>query len=362
MAQSGETLEIPELGFRVLLRRTAADTNGAELEIEVTGRPRGFINQEHVHVSQSEHHEVLSGAMKLVLAGQEHILQAGDAMEVPAGAPHRQLPEGSGEGHIRVIVRPAGHTQDFLERLATMSASGDFNRLGLPKLRPAAELIRDFGAEGHASKPPFEVQRILAGLVLKVASGEASVRRLVRSVRQPPAPYRFVDEWDVAASPESVFWALADARTYPEWWTPVYIDVQGEPPAVGVESRQHFKGRLPYHLHTCSRIVRLDPPHVVQAEVDGDLRGQGIWTLTSVGAGTHVRFDWQVHADRPLLRILTPVLRPLFRWNHNWAIARARVGLEPYARRGASGAAREADPPPAAGAHGSEAAIASGTE
>jgi hypothetical protein len=26
------------------------------------------------------------------------------------------------------------------------------------------------------------------------------------------------------------------------------------------------------------------------------------------------------------------VLRPIFRWNHNWAIARAKEGLEPYAR------------------------------
>jgi hypothetical protein len=26
------------------------------------------------------------------------------------------------------------------------------------------------------------------------------------------------------------------------------------------------------------------------------------------------------------------VLRPLFRWNHNWSIKRAIEGLEPYAR------------------------------
>ena len=37
-------------------------------------------------------------------------------------------------------------------------------------------------------------------------------------------------------------------------------------------------------------------------------------------------------ADKPLLRTLTPVLRPAFRWNHAWAIARAIEGLEPYAR------------------------------
>jgi hypothetical protein len=115
---------------------------------------------------------------------------------------------------------------------------------------------------------------------------------------------------------------------------PVYIDVDAEgPPALGKVSRQHFKGRLPYHLRTRSTIVRLEPPHVVAGEVEGDLRGYGEWTLTAAGGGTHVRFDWRVHADRRLLRILMPVLRPLLRRSHDWAIARARERLEPYARQ-----------------------------
>ena len=67
-------------------------------------------------------------------------------------------------------------------------------------------------------------------------------------------------------------------------------------------------------------------------DVTGDLRGRGVWTLRPLARGTHVRFDWHVYADRPLLRTLTPVLRPALRWNHAWAIARAREGLEPYAR------------------------------
>ena len=145
--------------------------------------------------------------------------------------------------------------------------------------------------------------------------------------------YLFVDEWDVDAPPEAVFEALADARTYPEWWRPVYLDVETDgPPELGRVARQHFKGRLPYHLRTTSRITRYDPPRVIGAEVHGDLRGRGLWTLTPGDGGTHVRFDWRVIADRPLLRVLTPLLRPLLRWNHAWAIARAREGLEPYAR------------------------------
>jgi uncharacterized protein YndB with AHSA1/START domain len=149
--------------------------------------------------------------------------------------------------------------------------------------------------------------------------------------------YVFIDEFDVDAPIEAVFDALADARTYPDWWKPVYLDVEADgPPAVGCVSHQHFKGRLPYTLRTRSKIVRLDRPHSFEIEVEGDLTGRGVWTLTPRDGRVHVRFDWIVFADRPLLRRLTPVLRPLFRWNHNWSIARAREGLGPYARRQAN--------------------------
>jgi uncharacterized protein YndB with AHSA1/START domain len=152
------------------------------------------------------------------------------------------------------------------------------------------------------------------------------------------AAYIFVDEWDVDAPIEAVFDALADARTYPDWWRPVYLEAEADgPPEVGRVSQQLFKGRLPYRLRTRSEIVALERPRRIEGKTEGDLSGLGIWTLTPRNGGTHVRFDWQVNADRPLLRYLTPVLRPLFRWNHNWAIARAMEGLEPYARRQAEG-------------------------
>jgi uncharacterized protein YndB with AHSA1/START domain/quercetin dioxygenase-like cupin family protein len=307
------TLDISALGLRVDVLHHDPEL----LEIVVVGRPKGFLTQAHVHTRQVERHEVLGGALRLVIEGTDHVLHEGDAMEVPAGASHRQVPAGDGEGRVRIEVRPAGTTLAFLERLAELSRDGEINRFGFPAPVAAARLITDFGEEGHASRPPIAVQRALAGGVL----------RLMR-------PYVFVDEWDVAAPPEAVFEALSDARTYPEWWTPVYIDVEADGPAeMGKESRQHFKGRLPYHVRTRSRIVELDPPRVIAADVDGDLRGHGRWTLTPTPKGTHVRFDWQVDADRRLLKALTPVLRPLLRWNHNWAIARAQEGLEPYAQR-----------------------------
>lgn len=55
-----------------------------------------------------------------------------------------------------------------------------------------------------------------------------------RARRGGSREYVFVDEWEVAAPREAVFDALADARTYPRWWRPVYIDVEADgEPALG---------------------------------------------------------------------------------------------------------------------------------
>ena len=271
------TLQMTRLGVVVEIRKTGEETDGELVEFDVIGRAQGFLTQAHVHTQQSEHHEVIEGSMRLVIDGREHVLQAGESMTVPAGAPHRQL--GDAPGRVRVQLRPAGDTEAFLRRLADM----DLNRFGWPKPVAAAELVRDFGHTGRAAQPSPRVQRALSKAILALTSRE----------------YLFVDEWDVAAPREAVFAAIADARSYPEWWKPVYLDADADgEPELGKESRQHFKGRLPYHLHRLRCAV--EPPHVV---VDGDLRGNGRWTLTDTPDGTHVRFDWRVHADRALLRV-----------------------------------------------------------
>jgi uncharacterized protein YndB with AHSA1/START domain len=220
-----------------------------------------------------------------------------------------------------VQLRPAGRTEEWLERIAAMDRDGQLLRGGWPRPVAGARLIRDFAGEAHAAGLPPRAQQAVARAVLRG-------RELFDN------EYVFADEWNVDAPVEAVFAALADSRTYPEWWTPVYLEAHADgPAAVGHTSTQRFKGRLPYRLETRTTTIRCEPPTVLEGDVKGDLRGRGVWTLTPLGDGTHVRFDWRVFADRPLLRILTPVMRPAFAWNHAWAIARARDGLEPYARR-----------------------------
>ena len=63
-----------------------------------------------------------------------------------------------------------------------------------------------------------------------------------RSTR-PANFYVFTDEWDVGAPLQSVYDCLADSRTYPQWWKPVYIKVEADgPPQVGRTSRHYLRG------------------------------------------------------------------------------------------------------------------------
>src|SRR4051794_27586979 len=213
-----DVLEMAPLGVTVEIRRSAADTEGEFVEFDVVGRACGFLAQPHIHTGQTESYEVIAGTMHLDVGRRRHVLRPGQTMSVPAGVAHAQRPGDAGSGRVRVQVRPAGSTESFLRRLADMCARGDVLRGGWPKPLAAAALIRDFGDDGHAARPSLRVQKKLAGLLLRAASRE----------------YLFVDEWDVAAPTDAVFAALADGRSYPEWWRPVYLEVEADgEPAVG---------------------------------------------------------------------------------------------------------------------------------
>ena len=118
-----DALDIPPLGMRIVFLKRAAETGGESLEYEVVGRPRGFPAQAHVHPLQSERHEVISGALTVKMNGRDRVLGLGESIEIPAGTPHRHYAAGSGEGHVRVELRPALRTEELLERLADLSVT-----------------------------------------------------------------------------------------------------------------------------------------------------------------------------------------------------------------------------------------------
>lgn len=136
--------------------------------------------------------------------------------------------------------------------------------------------------------------------------------------------YVFLTEWRVRARPEEVTSILTDAPSFPRWWGRVFLSVHDAGSGCfEVVSR----GRLPYRLHwTFQREVSWLPGGF-QVKAWGDLTGTGRWVFVPDGHHTRITYLWSVRADKPLLRHLSFLLKPLFEANHRWAMARGLEGL-----------------------------------
>lgn len=155
--------------------------------------------------------------------------------------------------------------------------------------------------------------------------------------------YAFHTEWVVPSRIEEVSAILEDVEELGRWWPSVYLDVSvtepGGPGGIGKKVALFTKGWLPYTLRWAFVVTESNAPFGFSLQAEGDFVGTGVWTLRQDGETAHVRFDWTITADKPLLKRLSFLLKPLFEANHKWAMARGEQSLllELRRRRGEAG-------------------------
>jgi hypothetical protein len=163
--------------------------------------------------------------------------------------------------------------------------------------------------------------------------------------------YHFVSHWAVDGTCGEVADIIADSLALSAWWPSVYLDVKEiEPPdARGVGRRVSVltKGWLPYTLRWEFQVVESRYPNRFVIVASGDFDGRGVWTLAQRGSTVHVEYDWRLSAEKPLIRRLSFLLKPLFEANHRWAMSQGEesLKLELLRRRASSPDARAAVPP-----------------
>ena len=164
--------------------------------------------------------------------------------------------------------------------------------------------------------------------------------------------YEFVSHWRVDGTCGEVADILADPLAFVRWWPSVYLDVvEMRPPdahGLGRRVRFHTKGWLPYTILWESEIVESRYPHGFTIVASGGFDGRGVWTFEQDGRAVDVTYDWRLRAEKPLLRNLSFLLKPLFEANHRWAMAQGETSLklELARRRAVSGPEKAAIPPP----------------
>jgi hypothetical protein len=142
--------------------------------------------------------------------------------------------------------------------------------------------------------------------------------------------YSFETVWRVEAPIEAVWANILDSESWPEWWKGVEQALKlkpGDQNGVGAIWRYTFKSRLPYKLTFETRVLKIEPPFIIEGQAFGELDGLGVWTLSEEGPVTLVRYNWDVKTTRLWMNLLSPIARPLFAWNHNYIMNMAAKGL-----------------------------------
>lgn len=148
----------------------------------------------------------------------------------------------------------------------------------------------------------------------------------------PTNAYHFLDQWQVRGDLQEVSEILGAAGDYPRWWPSTYLkvttEIRGDENQVGQSGKILAQGWLPYRIRFDYQVTESRKPHGFSLKASGDLSGTGIWKLKQDGEWVKLSYDWTVIADKPILRLLSPILKPLFRSNHNWTMKMGEKSLQ----------------------------------
>jgi mannose-6-phosphate isomerase-like protein (cupin superfamily) len=156
----------PISGERIVIRQSAAQTDGRLLSFDLFLPPGAHVPAGHAHPNQEERFTVLEGQMRFRLGWRRSILaRPGDTIVVPPGSAHWFGNAGEGVARARVEARPALRLQEVFERSAAMEVVERFPGARMPRITDLALFMTEFQRELTVPHvPAFLVKAFLAPL------------------------------------------------------------------------------------------------------------------------------------------------------------------------------------------------------
>jgi quercetin dioxygenase-like cupin family protein len=147
--------------------------DGESLWVETWLEDGGHL-PEHFHPSLEERWETLEGVVRVKLDGTWRDLVPADGPVLVARNVRHELKNTSGrQAHLRTLVTPAGHLEEFLTESARAAREGLYTARNLPTSWRGALWIADFAQrfrdETVVCSPPPALQRVVLPLVARFA-------------------------------------------------------------------------------------------------------------------------------------------------------------------------------------------------
>jgi quercetin dioxygenase-like cupin family protein len=169
LIRTGDTLTNPVTGERLHFLKTAAETGGEYVLVEVTVEPDGFVAAAHVHPYQTETFETLEGVVCFEVGGETRVAGAGETLVVEPGTAHKFWNAGEHSARFRTEVRPALEFESLIETMFGLAADGKTNRKGMPNPLRLAVIAKAHFDVVRLPFPPAWMQRV--GLALGAPLG-----------------------------------------------------------------------------------------------------------------------------------------------------------------------------------------------
>ncbi len=182
------TLENPVTGERF----TFTEVTPERLAFDFALREGGKVPIPHVHATQTERFEVVSGTVRFRLGLRSVLAQPGDVVAVPPGITHAFANAGAGEARMRIEVTPALEMHAMFTEVVELAQAGRMNRRGLPRnLRDLATLAHAYADEAHAPGLTARLQRwLMAPLIRRSRDGVGFGARVAPPNLKVPGTFR----------------------------------------------------------------------------------------------------------------------------------------------------------------------------
>ena len=130
------------------------------------------------------------------------------------------------------------------------------------------------------------------------------------------------------ADPTQLWAAAEQFGMFQSWWG--WLD-EFHADAPGLVAGNVLHGLVvppvPCRLRLDIRLQRCEPPRLIVASVEGDLRGQAVLQLDGADDGTRATLTWSLEMRSAPLRAAARVAYPLMRWGHDRVLDMAVAGF-----------------------------------
>lgn len=143
--------------------------------------------------------------------------------------------------------------------------------------------------------------------------------------------FRITSYWEVSVPVSRAKIILTDPMSILRWWPAVFLHGEiledPEDTLIGFAARFHTKGFLPHTFQFVATIIEQTTDRIV-VTTKGDFDGIGTIHISERNGQSRIAVEWRVSVDHPYVQPFLHILKPVFVWNHLWAMRQGKSGLE----------------------------------